>query len=118
MERFPDEVWSLIRAFRPRQSPTAKCIARVPPELLRALASLCKEKGIGWNLRLVWDASLFLRVDPAGADNVRWTLRFHKLSRVVGRAFEHFSFVAPTTVVRHMPRTVRSLSELNVHVAP
>ena len=111
MVRFPDEVWSLIRAFRPRQSPTARCIARVPPELLRTLAALCSDRGVGWKVWFLWEHTLFLRVFPRCGDNVRRALRAHNFSRL--RAHHRATLtLPPTREILRTPAVVRALGEL------
>jgi len=112
MVRFPDEVWSLIRAYRPRRSPTASCIALVPPELLRTLAAFCMERSVGWRVWFLWDHTLHLRLFPNSADNVRRLLRAHNFSRL--RALVRKSLTLPATPgIFRSPATVRSLGELS-----
>ena len=112
MVRFPDEVWSLIRAFRPRQNPTARCIARVPPELLRTLAALCTERSVGWKVWFLWDLTLHLRLFPSSADNVRRTLHLHNFSRPCASTRVRLTLPATPGIFRS-PATIRSLGKLS-----
>ena len=112
MVRFPEEVWSLIRAFRPRQSPTARCIARVPPELLRTLAAFCTDRGVGWKVWFVWDLTLYIRLRPNSADNVRRMLRAHNFSRLRAQARASLTLPATPDVFRS-PAVVRAIGQLS-----